>query len=153
MNADDPEACLAAANLASAYRDRFHKDFLIDLVGYRRWGHNEGDEPAFTQPVMYELVRQHPTARELWARVLDGEGSVPMAESVALVQSAFRRLQELYSDSDHEPSQPEIESLVDEPLVTGVPAETLAAYNAALVHLPAEFHLHPKLERMRPGPS
>jgi 2-oxoglutarate dehydrogenase E1 component len=148
VNADDPEACLAAATLASAYRERFHKDFLIDLVGYRRWGHNEGDEPAFTQPVMYELVRQHPTARELWARMLDREGSVPMAESVALAQSAFRRLQELYSDVDHEPVQSEPEHLVDQPLATGVAAETLAACNAALVTLPAGFHLHPKLDRL-----
>ena len=54
VNADDPDACLTAVRLAHAYRDHFHKDILIDLVGYRRWGHNEGDEPAFTQPHMYE---------------------------------------------------------------------------------------------------
>ena len=66
VNADDAEACMAAVRLAVAYRDTFAKDVLIDLVGYRRWGHNETDEPAFTQPKLYELVRAHPTPREVW---------------------------------------------------------------------------------------
>ena len=68
VNADDPEACVEAARLAFAYRARFQRDFLIDLVGYRRYGHNEGDEPAFTQPLMYQKIAAHPTVRELWAR-------------------------------------------------------------------------------------
>ena len=67
VNADDPAACLEAARLAWEYRARFRKDFLIDLVGYRRHGHNEGDEPAFTQPVMYKRISTHPTVRELFA--------------------------------------------------------------------------------------
>ena len=66
VNADDPEACMAAARMAYAYREKFNKDFMIDLVGYRRFGHNEGDEPAYTQPVMYETIRDHPTVREIW---------------------------------------------------------------------------------------
>src|SRR5262245_49123764 len=70
VNADDPEACVAAARLAFAYRARFQRDFLIDLIGYRRWGHNEGDEPAFTQPVMYQKIGARPTVREIWARTL-----------------------------------------------------------------------------------
>src|SRR4029078_1143482 len=61
VNADDPEACLMAARMANAYRQRFVKDFFIDLLGYRRWGHNEGDEPVFTQPKMYEAITKHPT--------------------------------------------------------------------------------------------
>src|SRR3989442_6705140 len=63
VNADDPEACLAAARLAMAYRDKFHADVVIDVVGYRRHGHNEGDEPAYTQPLMYERTKQPPTVR------------------------------------------------------------------------------------------
>ena len=67
VNADDPIACLAAIRLAAAYRAEFAKDFLIDLIGYRRWGHNEGDDPSFTQPRMYAAIDKQPTVRELFA--------------------------------------------------------------------------------------
>ena len=85
VNADDPIACIAAARMAHAYRERFGKDFLIDLVGYRRYGHNEGDEPAFTQPRMYEIIAKHPTVRELWARELEQQGVVTRDEADAMV--------------------------------------------------------------------
>jgi 2-oxoglutarate dehydrogenase E1 component len=75
VNADDVEACVAVARLGHAYRQRFGKDFVIDLIGYRRWGHNEGDEPAFTQPRMYDTIRSHPTAREIWAERLSRPAS------------------------------------------------------------------------------
>ena len=74
VNADDAEACLSAVRLAMAYRDQFHQDVLIDLVGYRRHGHNEGDEPAYTQPVMYERIKALPTVRELYAAQLVAGG-------------------------------------------------------------------------------
>jgi 2-oxoglutarate dehydrogenase E1 component len=70
VNADDPEACIEVARLACAYRALFQTDFVIDLVGYRRYGHNEGDEPRFTQPLMYEAIDNHPTVRRLWAMQL-----------------------------------------------------------------------------------
>ena len=76
VNADDPVSCLSAARLAVAYRQRFGKDFLIDLVGYRRWGHNEGDEPTFTQPRMYATVTQHPTVRQRFGRFLGGDDAL-----------------------------------------------------------------------------
>ena len=81
VNADDAEACIQAVRLGIAYRQRFNKDFLIDLVGYRRHGHNEADQPAFTQPLMYKIITGHPTARQvLGARLVrerrgDGRGS------------------------------------------------------------------------------
>ena len=81
VNADDPEACIAAARLACAYRRRFGKDFVIDLIGYRRYGHNEGDEPNFTQPLMYQIIDQHPTARALWADELVRRGTITPAEA------------------------------------------------------------------------
>ena len=76
VNADDPEACVEAARLAIAYRQQFQRDFLIDLIGYRRHGHNEGDEPAFTQPVMYQKIAAHPTVREIWANTLVERGVI-----------------------------------------------------------------------------
>ena len=76
VNADDPEACVEAARLAIAYRETFERDFLIDLIGYRRHGHNEGDEPAFTQPLMYRTIDAHPTVREIWARTLVERGTI-----------------------------------------------------------------------------
>jgi 2-oxoglutarate dehydrogenase E1 component len=70
VNADDPIACMEAARTAIAYRAQFQSDFFIDLIGYRRYGHNEGDEPGFTQPQMYQAIREHPTVRQIWAKSL-----------------------------------------------------------------------------------
>jgi 2-oxoglutarate dehydrogenase E1 component len=93
VNADDPAACIEVARLAAAYTAEFEKDFLIDLVGYRRYGHNELDEPAFTQPMMYQKVRQHDTVRKLWAGVLVERGEVSADEPDVLVQKHSDHLQ------------------------------------------------------------
>ncbi|MDQ3700072.1 MAG: thiamine pyrophosphate-dependent enzyme, partial [Chloroflexota bacterium] len=93
VNADDPEACIAAARLAHAYRDRFHKDFMIDLIGYRRWGHNEGDDPSLTQPTMYAKISTHPTVRELWAAELVRRGVVTEADVATVLASYTKELQ------------------------------------------------------------
>ncbi|MCL6549262.1 MAG: 2-oxoglutarate dehydrogenase E1 component, partial [Alicyclobacillus sp.] len=76
VSADDPEACLAAVRLAQAWRAQFGKDFLIDLIGYRRWGHNEADDPYMTQPLLYTRIERHPTVREQWERRLTERGVV-----------------------------------------------------------------------------
>ena len=86
VNADDPEAVVFVSRLALQYRMRFHKDVVIDLVCYRRHGHNEADEPAATQPTMYRVIRQHPTARKLYADQLAAAGVVSEAESAAMVE-------------------------------------------------------------------
>ena len=91
VNADDPVACIEAARLAWAYRQAFGLDFLIDLVGYRRYGHNEGDEPAFTQPLIYQVVAGHPTVRELYAQQLVAEGVISADEADALVKRHMTR--------------------------------------------------------------
>ena len=84
VNADDPAACIEVACIAFAYQQEFEKDFLIDLIGYRRYGHNELDEPGFTQPQLYETVRKHPTTRQLWARCAGRTGRDPGGRSGSL---------------------------------------------------------------------
>ena len=93
VNADDPESCLAAVLFAYAYRKQFHKDFLIDLVGYPRYGHNEMDHPSVTQPLFYEKVRVQPTARAIYAERLTKEGVVTEEEVLKLDQGVQDHLQ------------------------------------------------------------
>ena len=81
VNADDVEACISAVRLAHAYRETFGRDALIDLIGYRRFGHNETDEPAYTQPQMYETIKNHPPVRKLYADQLVADGVVTQEEA------------------------------------------------------------------------
>jgi 2-oxoglutarate dehydrogenase E1 component len=156
VNADDPYACLTAVRLAHAYRDQFHKDVLVDLVGYRRWGHNEGDEPAFTQPQMYNVIRSHPTVREIYARLLVQEGVVTQEEAEQMVQDAFAVLNQAKSEADAMP--PEIMAQEEANGRNGydafdvetppLSAERLVAYNEELLTWPKNFSPNPKLARM-----
>ena len=152
VNADDPEACLEAAGLAFAYRAQFHKDVLIDLVGYRRWGHNEGDEPTFTQPVTYRLIKQHPTVRDRWARILIERRLIAEDAPELLVQQRMKRLQEAL---DAVPADAEA---VDEPpeppppqaarrMRTAVPTERLRGFHDGWLRVPEGFAVDPKLAR------
>ncbi|OQY81977.1 MAG: 2-oxoglutarate dehydrogenase E1 component [Chloroflexi bacterium UTCFX4] len=152
VNADDPEACLEAARLATAYRAKFGKDFLIDLVGYRRHGHNEGDEPSFTQPLMYEKIAHHPTVRALWANVLIERGLIADDAPTKLIQAdteelanalqALRPEQELVELAPQPPPRGAARQVE-----TAVPLDTLRELNQALVRVPETFALNPKLER------
>ena len=98
VNADDPVACIEAARLAIAYRQRFKLDYLIDLVGYRRYGHNEGDEPAFTQPAVYQIVSAHPTVREQYVRALVEAGQVSQQRADEMVRERMTALEQAYAD-------------------------------------------------------
>ncbi|MFI5322010.1 MAG: 2-oxoglutarate dehydrogenase E1 component [Thermodesulfobacteriota bacterium] len=154
VNADDPEACIECARLAFAYLKLFKKDFLIDLVGYRRHGHNEADEPAFTQPEMYKIIDEHPTVRELWADTC--------IKRIILYKEECEKLASKYNEilhSDFESLTPQDvpkESLSGRPpagaaqkTITSVPAETLRELNASLLELPEWFTTNPKLKRTR----
>jgi 2-oxoglutarate dehydrogenase E1 component len=153
VNADDPLACIEAARLAVAYCNRFEKDFLIDLVGYRRYGHNEGDEPRFTQPAMYERIERHPTVRQQWADRLVAAGAVPAGQPDDLVQRQLDHLQaELGSIGPEETIPLEIKPPppgAARKVHTAVPAATLRSLHEALVRVPDEFAVHPRLRRIR----
>src|SRR3712207_9585247 len=88
-NGDDPESVVFAAKIATEYRQKFHKPVVVDMLCYRRFGHNEGDEPAFTQPKMYKIIRQHRSTLELYAKKLTAEGAVTEAE-VEEMKAAWR---------------------------------------------------------------
>ncbi len=155
VNADDPEAALMAVRIAHAYRNQFHKDILIDLVGYRRWGHNEGDEPAFTQPQMYEIIRTHPTVRALYSRSLQKLGVLSLEEIEMMQQRAFEILEDAKGDADasFQPFEQEEsngfnghhEEPEEPPAVTAL---ALKKFNTELLSWPEDFSLNPKLARL-----
>jgi 2-oxoglutarate dehydrogenase E1 component len=154
VNADDPVACLEAAQLAWEYRCRFRRDFLIDLVGYRRYGHNEGDEPTFTQPLTYKKVASHPTVRSLWAKTQGRQGQIAPERADELVKRHFAVLDETYGALNPEEHvlPPALEAAPAElatRTVTAVPLERLRELNDALTQRPAGFTWHKKLERAR----
>ncbi len=151
VNADDPEACLAMSRMALAYREHFQKDFLIDLVGYRRHGHNEGDEPAYTQPKMYDKISTHPTVRAIWAKILETEGLVTAAEAEGMVTAAEAKLTEarnkpvevsLPENGDQFPRIARVRSAH-----TAISAEALTELNEALLVRPNGFTPNVKLQR------
>ena len=153
VNADDAEACVEAARLAIAYRKEFQRDFLIDLIGYRRHGHNEGDEPAFTQPIMYQKIAAHPTVRQIWAATLAERGVIAAEKAEELNRQHLATLQQtmdaLTPEDYHEPQPEEPPAGAARNAGTAVPLERLRELNASLVRLPDGFTIHRKLERVR----
>ncbi len=151
VNADDPEAALAAARLAMAFRRRFSNDVVIDLVGYRRHGHNEQDEPAYTQPLMAQLIAQHRSARELYARRLVEEGVVTEDDVQQFVAAAEAKLKEAHERLREEIGKPPRERDGRIPrssgasVITAVAADRLRELNNELLTVPDDFHVHPKL--------
>lgn len=150
-NADDPIACLEAVRLAEAYRRRFMKDFVIDLVGYRRYGHNEGDEPSFTQPVLYQIIEEHPRVAEMLAERLRGSGRLEKGHLSELRDRYEREIREVYDTLDSQAEIAELAGLSDQPdsaqVETGIDPKRLLEVNERLLTLPEGFELHPKLGR------
>ncbi|HEU4631857.1 MAG TPA: thiamine pyrophosphate-dependent enzyme, partial [Gemmatimonadaceae bacterium] len=153
VNADDAEAVVLAVRLAVAYRTRFAKDFVIDLVGYRRHGHNEGDEPTFTQPALYARIKAHPTPREVWAQRLVADGVVTQEQVQAMEAEVRQRLEQIHGEvrsghagPSHEPGEtgaPPAPVARD----TAVPAAELTRLNELLLTWPSDFTPHPRLAR------
>ncbi|HUI30440.1 MAG TPA: 2-oxoglutarate dehydrogenase E1 component [Candidatus Acidoferrales bacterium] len=153
VNADDPEGCIESVRIASAYREKFHKDFLIDLIGYRRHGHNESDEPTFTQPLMYERIQNSPTVRKKWADELTGRKTITPENVESFVRKEFDKLQSALTSL--EPDKALIEPRPAMPpsgaarmAKTHVNPEKLQKLNQALLSFPENFSIHPKLERI-----
>ena len=154
VNADDPVACIEAARLAWEYRARFRRDFLIDLVGYRRYGHNEGDEPSFTQPLMYTVVESHPTVRAIFANTLVRQGTQTQESVDALVAKHFAKLEQIHASLKPEqdfvaPMSEPAPAGVAGRTATGVPLSRLREINESLLTPPSGFTFHRKLERGR----
>jgi len=162
VNADDVEACSAAVRLAMAYRERWGRDIVIDVIGYRRFGHNETDEPAYTQPTTAAKIKSHPPVSEIYAEKLIGEKTIS-AEDVGHASeqrreemaTALKGLREKMEAGDYEdPTVTTTTStgeLLDRtaspPVNTALPAERLHGLNKALLKTPEGFNVHRKLRR------
>ena len=157
VNSDDVAACVTAVRLAFAFRQEFGHDVLIDLIGYRRFGHNEADEPAYTQPEMYQVIKKHPPARELFARQLIEQGVVTEQESTELTDRVWEVLAEQHQelkdriaaakDVRHATGEYELDRTPSPEVKTAVSAERLQVLNDELLAVPDGFTIHPKLVR------
>ena len=150
VNADDPYACIEAARTAFAYRQKFHKDFVINLLGYRRHGHNEGDEPRFTQPVMYREIDRHPTARQLWASRLEEQKVIEPGHADTILHGFMDQLQQESEKLD--PQKSLFEPVPSTPprgaaqkVKTAIPLKRVKELNQSLLQFPNNFKLNPKL--------
>jgi 2-oxoglutarate decarboxylase len=160
VNADDVEACSAAVRLAMAYRERWGQDVVIDVIGYRRYGHNETDEPAYTQPQIAAKIKAHPPVSELYAGKLVEEGVIAAEEVDAIAKHRhdemsaalkdLRRMMELgeYEDPTVTTSTTgELDRSASPPVDTTVSAERLRELNEALIEVPESFTIHRKLRK------
>jgi len=150
VNGDDPEACVRMARLAFDYRQTFHRDVVIDMWCYRRWGHNEADDPAFTQPLMYRAIEARRSVRKLYTESLVNRGDLSLSEAEQFLEGFHSRLQQAFDETRGGQTPPKIEwrrpaPLSPVPVPTGVGREVLDRVLAALVSLPPAFDLHPKL--------
>ena len=150
VNGDDPEACVRVARLAFEYRQEFNKDVVIDMVCYRRRGHNEGDEPSFTQPLMYKLIDAKRTTRTLYTDALVGRGDITPAEAEEIARDYQAQLEEVFASvanyeehSDPNFVVPAVPNAEDVP--TFISEELIREIAATQIAIPEGFNIHPKL--------
>lgn len=148
--ADDPEACLDAIELAHEYRQTFKKDFLVDLIGFRKWGHNEMDDPSMTQPLRYVKVNSHPGVRTLYANLLKQQGTVDDAQVQTLEQATQQALKDAYNElatmeKHNEALVVPTELSSDATCVAG---STLKKITEEMLAYPETFSAYPKLDRI-----
>ncbi len=151
VNADDVDACIAAVHLAIDFRRAFDRDVLIDLIGYRRFGHNEQDEPAYTQPQMAERIKNHPTVRELFANKLVNQGVLTAERAQAMVDEAVERLRQARRAvkgalaSHISGRKISGSNTFDGTMLAPVERAALVAWSDALTTVPKDFTLNRKL--------
>lgn len=151
VNGDDPEACIRVAQLAYEYRTTFHKDVVIDLVCYRRRGHNEGDDPSFTQPLMYDAIAQKKSVRKLYTEALVGRGDITLEEAEAALADYQSQLEANFADVRDDVEESGYSRTPDYPdkpsakLETAVSPETMKAVADAYTNVPEGFTVHPKV--------
>ncbi len=152
VNGDDPEACIRVARLAFEYRQAFNKDVVIDLVCYRRRGHNEGDDPSYTQPLMYDLIEQKRSVRKLYTESLIGRGDITLDEAEQVLKDYQQQLERVFTEVREADSQPsEWTTVPDYPekqpgaAQTSVTPEVLKRISDAYITPPAGFTVHPKV--------
>ncbi len=151
VNADDMDACRAAIRLAMAYRVRFGKDIVIDLIGYRRWGHNEGDEPLYTQPMMYERINHHPRVATIYADRLVADGVMSPEEVEEMREHVTARLKQAHDEVRHITSDvpmPTFSSPSRTTIETGVTAAQLVRLTDELLAVPEDFTINEKLAQV-----
>jgi 2-oxoglutarate dehydrogenase E1 component len=161
VNGDDPEAVVYVGELATEFRETFGLDVVIDMVCYRKHGHNESDEPAFTQPVMYEAIRQHPPVLEVYTKQLIESGDLTQGEAETLEETFREKLESIYKEVHDATEGPEIaqpgfkgpwDGLRPEydwnPVETGVPADRLALVTDRMASIPEGFTRNRKLDRI-----
>ncbi len=155
VNGDDPEACVRVGRLAVAFRQRFKKDVVIDMVCYRLHGHNEGDDPSYTQPLMYREIDKHRSVRKLYTESLVKRGDITIEEAEKALEDFSKRLQQAL-DETRASAPPKLETLVRRKVVeppplsavaTGADRQHLDALSALIHEPPAGFSVHPKLAR------
>ncbi|MGI8614435.1 MAG: multifunctional oxoglutarate decarboxylase/oxoglutarate dehydrogenase thiamine pyrophosphate-binding subunit/dihydrolipoyllysine-residue succinyltransferase subunit, partial [Nocardioidaceae bacterium] len=152
VNGDDPEACIRVARLAFEYRQAFKKDVVIDLVCYRRRGHNEGDDPSYTQPLMYDLIEQKRSVRKLYTESLIGRGDITVDEAEQVLRNYQKQLERVFTEvreASGVPSEwttvPDYPEKSHEDFNTSIPRETLKRIADAHVSAPDGFTVHPKV--------
>ncbi|MET3960760.1 2-oxoglutarate decarboxylase [Marmoricola sp. OAE513] len=153
VNGDDPEACIRVARLAFEYRQAFNKDVVIDLVCYRRRGHNEGDDPSYTQPLMYDLIEQKRSVRKLYTESLIGRGDITVEEAEQVLQNYQQQLERVFTevrDADTKPDSwttvPDYpDKLATGEATTAISVETMKRISDAYVSPPEGFTVHPKV--------
>jgi 2-oxoglutarate dehydrogenase E1 component len=157
VNGDDPEAVLFVTRLAFDFRQKFKRDVVIDLVCYRRHGHNEADEPAATQPLMYQVIRARPTARELYGKKLAADGIITDADAQALVDGYRKKLEEGTPIANLDPDfkdefavdwSKHLDTHLGEAVETGVAKEKLAELNRKIIVLPGGVTPHPRVAKI-----